>query len=191
MNPTPVCHFGAPLQAVPLYLRRPDLEAVGFLHEAALQAAPVDPYLGEGDVASAAFQRGFAERIGETHLNQGLKLRACSDALIATAGYSPLLLCCASWERLSELLMATNTHTVCRNTFVTSESETFTKNLPSGTRLPSLGSETSSSANTWQPYGIIKTGHAPPSPSPRSLATVSASSTSANHTYSTICLEWH
>lgn len=101
-----------PLQAVTLHLRYLDLEAVSFvhlLHEAALQAASADPYLSEGDMHTVAFQRGFAEWIGETHLNQGLKLRACSDALIVTAGYFPLLLFCVSWERMSELLMATDT----------------------------------------------------------------------------------
>lgn len=68
-----------------LHLRYLDLEAVGFvhlLHEAALQAASVDPYLSEGDMHAVTFQQGFAEWIGETHLNQGLKLLACSDALI-------------------------------------------------------------------------------------------------------------
>lgn len=95
-----------------LHLRYLDPEAIGFVHllyEAALQAASVDPYLSEGDMHTVAFQRGFAEWIGETHLNQGLKLGACSDALIATAGYFPLLLFCVSWERLPERLMATNT----------------------------------------------------------------------------------
>ncbi|KAK5865454.1 hypothetical protein PBY51_019722 [Eleginops maclovinus] len=60
--------------------------AIGFvpvLHEAALQAASADLYLGEGDMREAAFQRGFADWIGETHPNQGLKTRSlfrCSDS---------------------------------------------------------------------------------------------------------------
>lgn len=41
---------------------------------------------------AVTFQRGFAGWIEETHLNNGLKLLACSDALIATAGDFPPLL---------------------------------------------------------------------------------------------------
>lgn len=41
----------------------------------------------EGDMASATFQRGFAERITGTQLNWGLKPGARSDVLITTAGY--------------------------------------------------------------------------------------------------------
>eukprot|EP00064_Thunnus_orientalis_P019979 superscaffoldBa00005261_g20110 len=47
-----------------LHLRYLDLEAVGFvhlLHEAALQAASVDPYLSEGDMHAVTFQQGFAD----------------------------------------------------------------------------------------------------------------------------------
>lgn len=57
--------------------------AVGFvhlLHESVPQASSVDPYLGGGDVHAATFQRGFAGRIGETHLHPGLKLRCCPDS---------------------------------------------------------------------------------------------------------------
>lgn len=44
-EPNPKPPFGAPRQVVQLRLQHPDLETVGFLHEAALQAAPVIPYL--------------------------------------------------------------------------------------------------------------------------------------------------
>lgn len=67
------------------------------VHEAALQAASV--HLSEGGLRAATFQQGFAGQIGETHLNQGLKLGACSDALIATTDFFLLLLFCVSGER--------------------------------------------------------------------------------------------
>lgn len=44
-EPNPKPPFGTPRQVVQLHLQHPDLETVGFLHAAALQAAPVDPYL--------------------------------------------------------------------------------------------------------------------------------------------------
>lgn len=83
------------LRAVTLHLRHPDLKAVGFV----LEAASADLYLSRAHVYTVAFQWGFAEWIGETHLNRGLKLQACSDALIATVSYLPLLFC-VSWEWL-------------------------------------------------------------------------------------------
>ncbi|KAK2918453.1 hypothetical protein Q8A73_002824 [Channa argus] len=56
INSMPVCHFDPSAGSYATSAAsRP-----GFVHEAALQAAPVDPYLSE-----AAFQWGFAERIGE------------------------------------------------------------------------------------------------------------------------------
>ncbi len=117
-----------PLYRVTLNLQHLDLETVGFVHtlrEAALQAASVDPYLSEGDMHAVAFQWGFAEWIGETHLNQGLKLKACSDAPIATAGYSPLLLYFMGMRVRSA---HGNKHrpALCRNTLVTNVLESKT-----------------------------------------------------------------
>lgn len=129
MNPTPIRHFGA---------------------SPGSYAAPVLSPPGGGWLCSSAPRGRSARRISRSvsqwrwhalgHIPAGIcrvdrrnsskpriKLRACSDAPIATTGFSPLLLFCFSWERLSELLMATNT--VCRNTLVTYilESETSPK----------------------------------------------------------------
>lgn len=51
-----------------------------FSMRAVPQASSVDPYLSGGDVHAATFQRGFAGRIGETHLHPGLKLRCSPDS---------------------------------------------------------------------------------------------------------------
>jgi len=74
---------------------------LGFVHQllsAALPATSVDSYLSKGNVCTVTFQWGFAEWIGETHLNLGLKLWACSDSLITTSGYFPLFFFCTLWE---------------------------------------------------------------------------------------------
>lgn len=142
-----------PLQTVTLHLRYLDLEAIGFvhlLHEAALQAASVDPYLSEGDMRAVAFQRGFAEWIGETHLNRGLKLRACSDALIATAGYFPFAdVVCFMGATVRTAGGNKHRRAVCRNTLVTCILESDTSppkqliyGLLRAATNPSLGSET-------------------------------------------------
>ncbi len=127
------------------------LEAVCFvhlLHEVAPQAASVDRYLSEGDMHAVAFQRGFAEWIGETHLNQGLKLKAFSDAPIATASYSPSLLCFMGTTG-SSAHGNKNRQELCRNTSVSnilnhkpSPITQLIYGIHCEARHPSLGSET-------------------------------------------------
>ncbi|KAK2817549.1 hypothetical protein Q5P01_025740 [Channa striata] len=170
-----------------------DQESAGFVHE----AASLDPYLGEANMCTVAFQRGFAERIGETHLNWGLKLRACSDALIVNTGYFLYR------NDARQQLRAPNTG---RRFAETHPLPSETKNF-SSLELGSRHSLSCQGANTWQPFGIIKTGHTPqPPPPPRIhrtflpplptllgnciLCVAAASTSPANHTRSTICLEW-
>lgn len=152
---------------------------------------------------AATFQRGFAGRIGETHLHPGLKLRCCPDS---DRGILPSAV--VRFNRTAEVHKQKHTRHV----------HVRTRNLLPPEHITSPGSSAAfeqrrsalkpcHSANTWHPSGIIKTGHAPEPPSftapsypphptlptlpGNSIRSVAASSTSpANHTYSTICLEW-
>ncbi len=174
MNPTPIRHFGGSpgSYAAPAVSRPGGDWLCSSAPRGRSAATSVDPYLSEGDMHTVAFQRGFAEWIGETHLNQGLKLWACSDALIATAGYFPLLLFCVSWERLSERLMATSTgnglqkHISHLHFGITNLPPKQNSFMGSSVELETRHSalKPCQSANTWQPFGIIKTGHAPQPP---------------------------
>lgn len=134
---------------------------------------------------AATFQRGFAGRIGETHLHPGLKLRCCPDS---DRGILPSAV--VRFNRTAEVHKQKHTRHV----------HVGTRNLLPPEHITSPGSSAAfeqrrsalkpcHSANTWHPSGIIKTGHAPeppsftapsypppPPPSQRSLATVSAPS---------------
>lgn len=138
--------------------------AVGFvhlLHESVPQASSGDPYLGGGDVHAATFQRGFAGRIGETHLHPGLKLRCCPDS---DRGILPSAV--VRFNRTAEVHKQKHTRHV----------HVRTRNLLPPEHITSPGSSAAfeqrrsalkpcHSANTWHPSGIIKTGHAPEPPS--------------------------
>lgn len=149
MMPTRVCHFGAsPGSYTAPAVSRPEggwLCSWGCISWSVSQRT---------DMYTVAFRWGFAEWMGETHLNRGLKVQACSDALIAIVGYFPRLFC-VSWERLLRASDDNKQKHISRLRLSTIN--LLSQNSSTGTS--SLVSKPCQGANTWQPFGIIKTGH--------------------------------
>lgn len=217
MNPTPIRHFGAsPGSYAAPAVSRP---GGGWLCSSASRGRSA------GRISRSVSQRGRHARghipVGICRVDRGNsskpriktpRLFRCSDN---KAGDFPLLLFCVSWERLSGRLMATRAASRLQKhishlhfgigNLPTKEKSSISSSVELEARHSAL--KPCQDANTWQPFGIIKTGHAPqpppcspypliPPPLPtlpgNSIHFVAASSTSpANHTYSTICLEWY
>lgn len=74
-EPNPKPPPGAPRQVAQLHLQHPDLEPSAFFRRL-LGGPRRSIHISEGGVASAAFQRGFAERIGGNSSQPGIKTRS-------------------------------------------------------------------------------------------------------------------